>query len=161
MRFRSLSLFLLALVATPSAFALDATCEMVLKASEARINQPAWYSITETGGMRMEAIKAGGQFYRRTGEKWTKFPVSIDDAERKLIAQIRSGEWKMTQCRAVGNDSVDGVPVTVISSQTEVKGVPPGDAKLYIGKIDGLPYRQTGEKFTVEYRYKGVVAPKL
>ena len=161
MRFRCLSLFLFALVATPSVFALDATCEMVLKASEARIDQPAWHSITETGGMRMEAIKANGQFYRRTSEKWTKFPVNIDDTERKLLTQIRSGELKMTQCKVVGSDSVDGIPVTVVSSRTELKGAPPGDAKLYIGKLDGLPYRQTGEKFTVVYRYKGVVAPKL
>ncbi len=160
MRFNTLGLLLLFFLATPSAFALDATCEMVLKAAEARIQQPTWHSITQVGEMRMEVIKADGQFYRRIGEKWAKSSVNIDDAERKFIAQARNGEWKMSECKVAGNDKVDGVPVTVVSSRTEVKDMPPADAKLYIGKSDGLPYRQTGKDMTVEYRYKNIVAPK-
>ncbi len=162
MRARSLIAILFVLIAAPSVFALDAACEAVVKASEARIRQAAWHSITEMGsGMRMEVVKADGKFYRQVGGKWTKFPVNIDDAERKLLAQIRSGEIKLTQCRVVGSDVVDGVPVTVVSSRTELPGAAPGDAKLFIGKRDGLPYRQTGEAFKVVYRYTGVVAPKL
>ena len=159
-RIRSLIPILL-VVAPPSAFALDAACEAILKASEARIKQPAWHSITEIGGgTRMEAIKSDGQFFRKTGGKWAKFPASVDDAERKLLAQIRSGEVKLTQCKVLGSDVVEGEPVTVVGSRTEMQGMPAREAKLYIGKRDGLPYRQTGENFTVVYRYKDVVAPK-
>ncbi len=162
MRFHPLNLPLVFFLATSSAFALDPTCEKVLKAAETRINQPTWQSITELGDkMRMEVVKANGQFYRRAGEKWSKLPANIDDTERKLIAQIRNGEWKMTNCKVVGNDTVNGIPVTVISSRTELKNAPPGDMKLYIGKSDGLPYRQVGSNLKVEYRYKGFVAPKL
>lgn len=160
MYFRFLSLFLFSFAS--SAFALDSTCEMVLKSSEARIKQPTWYSITKIRDkIQMEVIKAKGQFYRRVAGKWTKFPADIDDAERKLLALVRSGEWKMTQCKVVGSEVVDGTPVTIVSSRTEVKGEPPRNAKLYIGKSDGLPYKQTGDNFNVVYRYKGVVEPKL
>lgn len=163
MRSYSLTTLLLTFVITPSALAFDTACEPVLKASEARILQPTWHSITELAdGMRMEAIKVDSQFYSQRADKWTKFPVNIDDAERKLIAQIRSGEVKLTECKVIGTDVVDDIAVTVVSSRTEMKGAPPGDAKLYIGKLDGLPYRQTTSSgLTVVYRYKGVVAPTL
>lgn len=153
---------LLLAVASPSVLALDAACEPVLKASEARMKQLAWHSIMKFGnGERLEAIKASGQFFHQVDGKWTKFPVNLDVAEGKVLAQIRSGEVKLTDCKAVGNDIVEGVPVTLVSSRTEMAGVPPGGATLYIGKQDGLPYRQVGDSVTVEYRYKDVVVPKL
>lgn len=162
MRIRPLILLLPALLAAPSAFALEPACEAVLKASEARLKQPAWHSISELdGSMRVEMIKANGQFYRLDGGKWTKFPIDIDQMERKLIAQMRSGEAKLTQCKEVGSSVVEGIPVTIVSSRTELKGAPPASSQLYIGKADGLPYKQTGEKVNVTYRYKGVVVPKL
>jgi hypothetical protein len=161
MRIRSSIPLLLALV-SPSVFALDAACEAVLKASEARIKQPAWHSIADfAGGMRMEVIKTNGQYFRQFDGKWGKFPINLDDAETKLLAQIRSGEIKLTQCEVLGSDTVEGTPVTVVSSRTEMQGAPPAGAKLYIGQLDGLPYRQTSENLTVAYRYKDVVAPKL
>jgi hypothetical protein len=153
---------LLLVVASPSVSALDAACEPVVKASEARINQPAWHSIMEFGkGERMEAIKVSGQFFHQIDGKWAKFPVNLDVAEGKILAQIRSGEVKLTDCKVVGNDIVEGVPVTLVSSRTEMTGVPPSGATLYIGKQDGLPYRQVGDGVTVVYRYKDVVVPKL
>lgn len=124
------------------------------------MKQPAWHSVTDIGGgTRLEVIKANGKFYRQTGKKWSLFPIDIDAAERSLLTQLRSGEAKLTQCKILGSEVVDGVPVMVVSSRTELKGAPPGDAKLYIGKMDGLPYRQVGSTITVVYRYKGVVAP--
>lgn len=156
------SRLLLGLIITPSAFAIDSACETVLAASEARIAQPSWRSISElSGGSRVEMIKANGQFFSQRGGKWTKFPVNIDDAERKLVAQVRSGEIKVSECKVVGSEVIDGMPVTVISSRTELKGAAPADSKLYIGKLDGLPYRQIAARVSVVYSYKGVVAPAL
>ena len=156
-------IFCLAIIVTPAAFALDAACDLVLKASEARINQPAWHSISElAGGKKMETIKVDGAFYQQMSGKWKKIPFNLDDSERKLLAQIRAGEVGLSECQILGNDTFDGKPVTVIKSRTEVAGAPVASAtKLYVGKSDGLPYRQVGEKVTVEYRYTGVVAPKL
>jgi hypothetical protein len=161
MPIRSLIPLLLA-AASPSAFALDAACESVLKASEARMKQPAWHSVIEFGdGMRMEAIKSNGQFFQQIEGKWTKFAVNLDAAETKLLAQIRSGEVKLTDCKVLGTEVLEGMPVTAVSSRTEIEGAPPGSATLYVGQQDGLPYRQTAKDATVTYRYKNVVAPKL
>lgn len=161
MSIRSLLPLLLA-AAPPSAFALDAACESVLKASEARMKQPAWHSVIDLGdGMRMEAIKASGQFFQQIDGKWTKFAVNLDAAEASLLAEIRSGEVKLTDCKVLGTEVLEGVPVTVVSSRTDIEGTPPGSATLYIGQQDGLPYRQTADDATVTYRYKDVVAPKL
>ena len=161
MHIRSSIPILFAFLYVPAVFAADAACEPVLKASEARISQPAWHSISKVGAMSVEMIKADNQFFRKVGDKWTKFPVNIDDTERKFIAQMRSGEGKLTECKVVGSDIVDGVPVTIISSRTELKGAPPAESKLAIGKLDGLPYRLTGNNVTAVYSYKGVVAPPL
>jgi hypothetical protein len=158
---RLFALSLLAL-ASPAVYALDAKCQAVLDASEARIRQPAWHSTMEfAGGIRMEAIKANGQFFRRTDGKWAKFSIDLDAAEGKLLGQIRNGEVKLTQCNVVGSDMVDGTAVTVVASTTEMPGVPPAESRLYIGQQDGLPYRQTGKSVTVIYRYKDVAEPKL
>lgn len=150
------------ILVSPAVFSLEAECEQILKASEALIKQGAWHSITEIdGGMRIEAIKSNGKFYQQVGGEWTAFPVNIDDAQRTVLAQIRSGEIKLTQCKVVGSGIVEGVPVTVVSSRTEVYGAPAAGAQLHTGKIDGLPYRQTTDNITVVYRYKGIAAPKL
>jgi len=60
-----------------------------------------------------------------------------------------------------GSDVVDGVAVNVISSRVEMAGAPAADAKLYIGKSDGLPYKQVGAAVTVSYKYKNISAPSL
>jgi hypothetical protein len=112
-------------------------------------------------GMRMEAIKANGQFFQQIEGKWTKFAVNLDVAETRLLAQIRSGEVKLTDCKVLGTEVLEGMPVTVVSSRTEIEGTPPGSATLYVGQQDGLPYRQTAEDVTVTYRYKDIVAPNL
>lgn len=160
MRTPALLLFLASVVTAP-AFATDIACEVILKASEARMSQPAWHTVSEVGAMRVEMIKANNQFFRKVGAKWTKFPVNVDELERKLVAQMRSGETKLTGCKVVGSEVVDGVPVTVVTSHTELKGALPADAKLYIGKADGLPYQIKGAEMSASYRYKGVVAPPL
>jgi hypothetical protein len=148
-------------IGAASAYALDANCELAIKASENRIQQPAWHSIAETDGLKMEAIKLDGKFYNNVGGKWVAFPINLDDAERTLLAQFRNGKAKISNCKQIKNDTVDGVPVVVIATRTELKGVPPADAQLYIGKDDGLPYQQTGTNFKVVYQYKNIVAPKL
>lgn len=161
MRLQSL-VYCFALMTASPAFALEAACEPILKASETRMTQSAWHSINEINGtMRIEFIKANGQFFKGGDGKWEKFPLNLDESERKLNARVRAGEVKLTQCKDLGSDTVDGVAVTVISSRQEMPGAPASESKLYIGKADGLPYRQVGDSVKVIYQYKGVVAPKL
>ena len=145
-----------------AAFALDPACEPVVKASEAKIAQPAWHGITdEEGGMHMEALKSDGQFYHQIDGAWMKSSADLDKAEQIMIGQIRNGVVKISQCKVLGNEVIDGAAVTVLAHRVEIAGAPPAESKLYIGKSDGLPYRNVSGNVTVVYRYKGVTAPRI
>lgn len=145
------------------AWAIDAACTPMVTASEARIKQAAWHSQTQLGAnFRIEHMKLAGSFYSQNGGVWKKSPVSFDEAEKTMVAQIKSGETKLTGCSSSGSDVVDGVAVTVFKSRIEMKGAPARDSTLYIGKADGLPYRQVAEGgVNVTYKYKNITAPKL
>ncbi len=147
---------------SPLVLALDSACQPIVDASAKKMNQTAWHSIvTLAGGMRMENIKAGGGFFRNVGGVWAKSPVNFDTAEKDMIGQINSGEVKLTQCKSLGSELLEGKLVNVISSSTEMKGAPAAESQLYIGKIDGLPYKQTGKSFQVIYKYQNIAAPKI
>ncbi len=160
MRARTLLCYF-SMVAAAPAFALDTACDPVMKASEVRINQPAWHSVADLAkGKHMETMKVDGQFYQQMNGKWKKVPFNLDETERKMLEQVRAGEIKLSECNALGNDTVDGKPVNVVSSRTEIPGAPvAGPTKLYIGKSDGLPYKQVGEHIKVIYSYSGIAAP--
>lgn len=161
MRIRTLISLGLALLST-EALALDPACNPMIQASEARMNQPAWHSVTVVNGnFRMEHIKANGAFYKQVSGKWSKSPISFDEAERAMLAQIRNGEIKLTQCVSGGTDTVDGVPVRVFKSRIRMQGAPEEESTLYIGKSDGLPYRQVGKAVNVLYTYRNVSPPKI
>jgi hypothetical protein len=165
MKTRTLTFTLSLLLALPqTSSALDAACEPILAASEARMKMPAWHSASEVNGgnFKLEAIKADGKFYIRTGKgKWSLSPINIDETEQKMLAQIASGEIKLAQCKDEGSETVEGTATRVISYRVEIKGGPAADTKLYIGKADGLPYAATSDKAKSRYSYTGVVAPKL
>ena len=152
----------LLLLASANASALDSACNPVLTASEARMKLSSWHSVTIiNGNMHMENMKADGMFFRQVGGAWMKSPINFDTAERDMLAQIRSGEVKVSQCKSEGSEVVDGVPVSVVTYRVEMKGAPAADSKLYVGKLDGLPYKQVGQSVNVRYKYKDISAPKL
>lgn len=162
MNSKTVTCFLASVLIAGEAFALDAACLPMLSASEARIKQSAWHGITVVNGnFRMETIKVGGGFFRQIGGSWSRSPVNFDEAERAMIAQMRSDEIKLSQCSSGGGDSVDGVPVYLFKSRIEMKGAPAEDSTLFIGKADGLPYRQVSKSVNVVYKYKDVVPPKI
>ncbi len=149
------------LVPLQKATALDAVCESVIKACEARTNVPAWQSVTEMGATKLEAMKANGQYYiRRNAAAWTK-TANIDNAERDLVAQMKNGQIKLSECKNEGSEMVEGVDTNVVSYVIEMPGAPPARTKLRIGKTDGLPYAQTSDVIKANYRYKNVAAPSL
>ena len=153
---------LLMVAVSPMAMALDAACKPIVDASEKKMNQAAWHSIaTLKSGAHIESMKAGGGFFSNVGGVWTKTSANFDTAEKDMIRQMNSGEIKLTLCKSLGSEVVDGVPVNVVSSRIEMPGAPAADPKLYIGKSDGLPYRQAAGTVDVVYRYKNVSAPKI
>lgn len=150
------------LLAAANASALDAACIPILTASEGRMKLASWHSVTIiNGNMHMENMKVNGMFFRQVGGAWMKSTINFDTAESDMLAQIRSGEVKLSQCKAGGFEMVDGVPVSVVSYRVEMKGAPAADSKLFIGKLDGLPYKQIGQSVNVSYKYKNISAPKL
>jgi hypothetical protein len=150
------------LLASSQAFAVDAACETYLRAAEKSSAQTARHSITETGGTRIEMINVGGQTYTKiSGEKWMRMRNnSALTAERKFVAEIRSGKYPITNCRKLGSEKVDGIPTTVYAYTLKISGMPGGEAKAYIG-ADGLVHAQSATDAKVRHRYRGVTAPTL
>ncbi|MFY2764653.1 hypothetical protein [Arenimonas sp. MALMAid1274] len=156
--------FVLLLAAGPAA-AVEAACEPYLRAAEKTASQPARHTISEVDGGRMELIFVGGKAYSRfdTG-KWQVMPDAAANnlmaAEKKLVAAIRSGEYRMSGCRKLPAEKIEGVTMTVYAYTLTLPNSPAGEAKVYIG-ADGLVHGQRGDGAVVRHRYRAVSAPAL
>lgn len=146
-----------------NAFALDAACKPILKASDASASAPTWQKINTLTGKKdykMEIRKIKGQYYTySSGGDWKKQDAGFEKAVQSFTGQIRSGVIKISQCKNEGTEIVDGVNTIVISYRIEMTGAPAANAKLYIGKADGLPYAESSDATQSRYSYKNVVVP--
>lgn len=141
---------------------MDPACAPLIEASEARIAAPAWQTRTEvpSSGFTMESIKVEGKFFtRRTGGPWLVSPFDLSTAEKRMLAQIADGTVKVAQCKAGGEETLDGIAVTLFHFTVEMPGAPAAASTLYIGKADGLPYAQNSDSAKTRYSYTGVKAP--
>ncbi len=162
---RYLAVFLLSIgISNVAVAGIDAACMPIINSSEARAAKAMWESVTvvSPNDFKMEAMKVGGQHYTRmTGSKnWKKAAVDLSEAERKVVADVKSGKIKISKCKTEASETVDGVAMQVVSYTIEMAGAPAASAKLYIGKSDGLPYAQTGNSVKTRFRYTGITAPK-
>lgn len=151
--------------AASSATTIDPACAAVIKASEAKLAQAAWHTITEADGLKLEAIKVNEQFFMNTEGTWQPAP-DLSHAERVVIGMMKDGSLKMTDCKEEGSDTLDGIEVAVLSYHSDMAGIGAGTNQVYIGKADGLPYKSLtttdkGELSTQTVRYKEVTAPPL
>ncbi|WP_295446180.1 hypothetical protein [uncultured Thiodictyon sp.] len=146
------------------ALALDAACDPIMTAGERKIAQDAWHSIIRSGNTEIEYMKVDRQFFVRiAGRGWEKAP-DFDDVAKKTLEMMRNGEAKLTNCKDEGSGTLDGRKTKSISYTIEMPGLPsPSDAKLTVGKDDGLPYSESSGngKATIHYDYQNVVAPRL
>ena len=158
------SLALLALIASVPAHALDAACEPYVKASEKTSAQPARHQVMSLGadGLRSESIIKDGQMFMQINGKWVKGPPDFFKMEQEQFADLKSGKIKLSDCKKLGRETVDGIATSVYSVHVEVTKMPvPGaTAKFYIGD-DGLIHAIAGEGYKTRVRYTNVVAPKL
>ncbi len=157
-----LSLSACLMFAANTAHALDPTCEIYLRASEKSATQPARHTITDTGGMRLEIIVAGGKTYMKMDSKWRRHSNTDTSqaAAKELNAAIRSGKYPMSGCRKLGPQSVDGIATTAYAYTLKIPGIAGGEAKVFIGS-DGLVHAQSTSDAKVRHRYRGVTAPAL
>lgn len=153
------------LTGLPPVFALDSACEPLLKASEAKLAQESWHSITESKDLKVQAIKLKGEYFVEFDGKWQKSPMDMNQAEIAALELIKSGTLKITECKDEGSETLDGIDMQVFSYSSEIpgSGVPKTTSKLYIGKADGLPYKtlldQEGSVNTI--KYQDISPPKI
>lgn len=161
MKFPLASIGLLALCSCSAVLALDKACEPLIKSSEAKIAQSAWRSVSPAG----EAIKTADKSYMQMEGKWIESPLDLNEIERQVIENVKTGTLKVTDCKETGSEVLDGKEMRIFMYTTEIpnSGFPASTAKLYIGKEDGLPYLQTGiddqETTKVTYHYIDITAP--
>jgi hypothetical protein len=145
--------------------ALEPECDPLIKASEARLAQSAWHSVTEDEEVRVEAMKVAGQFYMQLEGEWQPMPMDLDAAEKIIIGQMQDGTIKVSECQMLASEVVDGREMNVISYRSEIvgAGMPATTAKLYIGKNDGLPYKMIDSDGStqVTHVYENLAAPAL
>lgn len=158
---RCLFIAALTVLAVPTAQALDGACLPYVDAADKSAHQEARQSVIEmSGGERMEAIVVDDVLYSKMGSKWTKLKTGFWAMERELVADMRNGKIKLTQCQSLGSETVDGIATTVVAYTMSMPGADAISTKVYIGK-DGLIYAQASAEVKVRYRYQGVRAPQL
>jgi hypothetical protein len=149
--------------ATPGAFAAgssDAACKPIIDADKARAAAPAWHAKKTMDGMPMEIIRLGDAVYANmAGSGWSQMPPPM--AASIVDAGNQADRFVVSDCRRLGEEDVGGVPTTVWSFKTAVKDQPPITGKVWIGRRDGLPYREEGERHAGTTTYEGVRAPAL
>ena len=146
------------------AIALDAACDPIIKAAEQKMQQPAWYTVSEFKSGKLEAMKVDGHYFAHIGDgKWQPGP-NLDQAAKVMLDMMRNGTATVTDCKNAGSETLDGNVTTIITYTATLPGLPaPTQVKLNIGQADGLPYRESSQKgqTTIITRYKDIIAPKL
>ncbi len=159
------SILLLAVIASVPAHALDEACAAFVNATEKTNAQASRHQVSSYGdaGQRLEGVIKDGRMFMQVNGRWMQGPPDFVATERQQAADLRSGKIKLSACRKLGRETVDGIATTVYSVQMQMPDMPVpsgAPAKVYIGD-DGLVYAQAGEGYKVRYRYTDVVAPKL
>ena len=155
---------LTALTLAAPAYAVDSTCEAVLKANEASLKVNTWAKVMVVNGktpFKMEIRKVDGQYYSSSAGKWMKQAPLFGAAVADFVAKARTGEVKISNCKNEGAKVVEGIDTVAISFTVEMKGAPAARSTVMIGKADGLPYAETADNVQTNYRYKNVTVPPL
>lgn len=138
----------------------DPACKPVIDADKARAAAPAWHAKKTMDGMSMEIIRLGAEVYANMGGSgWQQMPPPM--AASIVNAGNQADRFVISDCRKLGEDTVEGVPTFVWTFRTTVEDLPPITGKVWIGQRDGLPYREEGEKHAGTTTYEGVSAPTL
>lgn len=143
------------------AVALEAACELIMKANAVSMHTPTWQKVSTLIGkdFKIETRKVEGQYYTFMGKEWKKQDASFNAIVKSFDGEVRSGKIKLSDCKEEGSQIIDGVDTTIISYRVEVTGAPAANAKVYIGKADGLPYADSSATTESRYSYKNIVAP--
>jgi hypothetical protein len=164
----------LAIAPTSRGFAADAECQQLFDAMNRLFKTPSHQylkqtnSVTGDKAVSSEIINDGKALYVMVDGKWHNSNATGDQLlEQEEISRKKA---KVTTCRLVHEEAVDGIPANLFSAHTETE-FGASDQQLWIAKSTGLPVRETIEmsmgdhagtsRAEIKVVYSGVTTPVI
>lgn len=148
----------IALLAPLPALALDAACEPIIKASNAKFAAPAFhdrmYENATAKTPHGEFIKVGDKAWMKDGNDW----MPVNPAMLKKLQNFNPDGFGMHNCKSLGMVGIR--PAQTYGWDLKVAGKLYKGSKLTVA-FDGLPTKtETGDGAYIVTAYGGVTAPK-
>jgi hypothetical protein len=168
------TLCVIALIAAPTSdgFAEEADCKPMFAAMTHLFNTPSHQYLKQTNTITgdkavvSEIINTGKAMYIMVDGKWHNSEVTSAQLQEQEESSRRKA--KLTTCKLVHEEALDGVPVTLFTAHTETE-YGASDQQMWIAKKDGLPVRETIEmtmgdhagtsRAEIRVSYSGITAP--
>ena len=147
--------------ASTLAFALEEACKPILDAVTQRAAKASWRSMTHSAVGETEYIKAGTQFFQYSDTSGWEEASDMDQAEQAKLKNILNGNFKITDCKDAGVQSIRGTVTRMTQYLIDMPGFAASPVTLYTGRQDGLPYRQTYRDTVTDYYYDRISVPRL
>jgi hypothetical protein len=154
--------------ASAEAQALSQECQAMMNAGVKQFTVPSHAFMTSTGISsaltQSEMIYVNGATYAMVNGTWMKSPVSVEQLIQQSQAQVASA--KSHTCRAMPDETVDGIAASVYTSHSET-ATGASDSRVWIAKATGLPIKSEIDMTmgarkshtSVRYEYNNVTAP--
>ena len=164
------------LTVAPAGYCLadDVDCKPLFEAMNRLFKTPSHQYLKQTDSrtgdkaVDSEIINTGKAMYVMVGGKWNNSPITAAQLQEQEEQNRRNA--KITTCRAVREESFDGVTTKLFSAHTET-GYGASDEQLWVAKSNGLPLREiiemdmgdNGGKSRAEIHvvYSGIEAPSV
>jgi hypothetical protein len=142
-------------------FAEDSGCKPVFDAILRQLTTPYHSRGTMTlvpgKPQQSESISTGKTIYILQSGKWVISPMTPEQLRQQEQENIKDAK---SLCRAMGEESVDGVSAILYSVHEDMDGTVT-DGQVWIAKASGLPVRLKMESMDSRYEYSGIVAPNM
>lgn len=164
----------LAMAPVSHGFAADAECQPLFDAMNRLFKTPSHQylkqtnSITGDKAVASEIVNDGNAMYIMVDGQWHH--SNATGAQLQEQEELSRKKAKVTTCRLVHEETVDGVPVNLFSAHTETE-FGASDQQLWIAKATGLPVREIIEmsmgdhagtsRAEIKVVYSGVTAPLI
>jgi hypothetical protein len=162
------------LIAAPTGYSLaeDADCKPMFEAMNHMFNTPSHQYLKQTNTLTgdkavvSEIINTGKALYIMVDGKWHN--SEITSAQLQEQEESSRKKAKLTTCKLVHEETLDGVSVKLFNAHTETD-YGASDQQMWIAKKDGLPVRETIEmtmgdhagtsRAEIRVVYTGIAAP--
>lgn len=136
-----LTAMLAAFSMSSASHAADPACAPIIEAAEAHAKAERMRVRMQMNDPNrpdeIEAMIVPEGMYIKAGDQWIKSPIASTREQLMKLAEQSKGS--ITECKALGKETVDGVPTSIYKYKGKVEGQPDSDIKLWIANADGLP----------------------